>query len=141
MATSTQSFEEVFVARLEDLLKHRYPALKLEPPASGFSFGVPRPDFVISNPTTGSLLICELKSDFQARHIPLSTLSYIRGLRDWYLANRGNDGTVIFITTGEIPQLVKKGLTRDGIPFFEVVSPEEAIERLDVELRTLQQAA
>ncbi|HEU4451709.1 MAG TPA: hypothetical protein VFR81_01580 [Longimicrobium sp.] len=140
MATSTRSFDEIFLARLEDLLAERYPALELQTPTPGFRFGAPRPDFVIANSRTGSLLICELKSGFQARHIPLSTLPYIRGLRDWF-ADRGIEGDVVLITTGEIPQLVKKGLARDGIPFFEVASPEEATERLDAQLSKLQQAA
>ncbi len=141
MRSITQSFEEKFLAKLEETLAERYPALELDVPTSGFNFGAPRPDFVVSNPRTGSLLLCRVKSGLSAQHIPLSTLPYIRGLRDWFLTDRGIEGGVVLISTGPIPTLVKKGLARDGIPFFEVATPEEATERLDAQLSKLQQAA
>lgn len=115
--------------------------LKLEVPTSGSHFGAPRPDIVVSNPRTGALLLCRMKSGLPARYIPLSTLAYLRGLRDWFLTDRGIDGGVVFISTGPIPELVKKGSSQDGIPFFEVASPEEATERLTAQLPRLQQAA
>lgn len=141
MDTSTRNFEEVVLARLENLLAEQYPGLKLEVPTSGSHLFAPRPDFVVSNPDTGALLLCRVKSGLAAQYIPLSTLAYIRGLRDWFLTDRGVDGGVVLISTGPIPELVKKGLERDGIPFFEVDSPEEATDRLDSQLRKLQQAA
>jgi len=141
MATSTRGFEEVFLARLERLLAERYPALRLEMPVPGPYFGAPRPDFIVSNPSTGSVLLCQVKSGLPAQHLPLVTLPYIRSLRDWFLTDRGIEGDVVLISTGPIPTLVKKGLARDGIPFFEVASPEEATERLDAQLMKLQQAA
>jgi len=42
MATSTQSFDEIFLTRLEDLLAERYPTLELQAQAPGFRFGAPR---------------------------------------------------------------------------------------------------
>jgi len=141
MARETQSFEEIFAARLKHLLEDRYPELELQVTTLIFHFGAPHPDFVIANRSTGSLLICELKSGFQARHIPISTLPYIRWVRDWFLADRRVGVDIVLITTGEIPQLVKRGFARDGISYFEVASPEEAVERLDAQLMKLQQAA
>lgn len=140
MDTSTQNFEEIMLARLERLLAERYPGLKLDVPTSGNLFG-PRPDFVVSNPSTGSLLLCQVKSGLPARYIPLSTHAYILGLRDWFLTDRGVDGAVVLISTGPIPELVKKGLERDGIPFFEVDSPQEATDRLESQFGKLQHAA
>ena len=141
MDTSTRSFEEIMLARLEDLLARRYPGLKLDVPTSGSYVFAPRPDFVISNPSTGALLICQVKSGLPARYIPLTTPGYVRDLRDWFLTDRGVDGGVVLISTGPIPELVKKGLEQYGIPFFEVDSPEEATKRLEPQLGKLQQAA
>jgi hypothetical protein len=141
MARETQCFEELFLVRLEHLLAERYPSLNLQVPTSGGGFGVPRPDFIIANRSTGSLLICQVKSGLDARHIPLSTLPYIRWLRDWFRTGREINVDIVLIATGEIPQLVKKGFARDGISYFEVTSPEQAVERLDAQLMKLHQAA
>jgi hypothetical protein len=107
--------------------------LQLEIPAP--SFVRPSPDFVVANRCTGALLVGELKSGFQAEHIPLTTLPYLRALKESFGPENGD---VVFITTGKVPELVRSGLDADGIGCFQVQSPEEAAARLESRLHRLE---
>lgn len=134
---SISDFEGTFLERLEHVLAERHPRLQLEVPFSGSCFGAPSPDFVVYNPATGARLIGELKGGLQAEHMPFSTLPYLRSLREHF---RPSNGDVILITTGRVPELVRNGLTRDGIEFLQVASPEEATDRLEGRLSELERA-
>ena len=137
MSTSTQGFDELFLARLEELLAERHPRLELEIPTSGSSIGGPIPDFVVSNPATGSWIVGELKGGRQGKHLPFAMLPHVRALWERFRSDRHHPGDVVVITTGRIPNLVREGLDRDGIGFLEVSSPEEAVERVNERLESL----
>jgi hypothetical protein len=134
---SISDFEGTFLERLGHVLAERHPRLQLEVPSSGSHPGVPSPDFVVYNPATGARLAGELKDGLQAQHMPFSTLPYLRSLREYF---RPANGDVILITTGCVPELVRNGLTRDGIEFLQVASPEEATDRLENRLFELDKA-
>lgn len=137
MRTSIPCFEEQFFDRLEVLLARRHPGLELEIPASGASLYGPQPDFLVSNPRTGSLLAAELRSGIQAQHTPLTMLPRMRVLRD-LVRSAGRAGSdVVLITTAAVPNQVLAGLNRDGIPVLLVHSPEEAAERFGERLSAL----
>jgi hypothetical protein len=137
MSTSTKGFEEQLLARLETLLAERHPGLELEVPTSGSMERGPIPDFVISNPDTGSSIVVELKGGLQGKHLPFSMLPQMRALQQQFRVENPQRGEFVVITTGRIPNLVQEGLMHDGIEFLEVSSPEEAAERLDQRLETL----
>jgi hypothetical protein len=134
---SISDFEGTFLERLEHLLAERHPQLQLQVPSSGSYSGRPSPDLVVCNPATGARLVVELKDGLQAAHMPFSTLPYLRSLREHY---RPVKGDVILITTGSVPELVRTGLTKDGIEFLQVESPEEATDRLEDRLMQLEKA-
>lgn len=134
---SISDFEGTFLERLEHILAERHPTLQLEVPSSGAYSGVPTPDFVIHNPSTGARLAGELKGGLQAEHMPFSTLPYLRSLREHIGFENGD---VVLITTGSVPGLVRDGLTRDGIQFMQVASPEEATDQLEHRLAELEKA-
>jgi hypothetical protein len=137
MHTSTQGFDEIFLARLEQLLAERHPTLELEVPSSAASLYGPQPHFMVSNPRTGSRIGVDVRSGEQARYIPLVLLPKLRALRE-RLRSNGRDGSeVMLITTGSVPNLVRDGLDRDGIPILHVDSPEEAAERFGERLNAL----
>lgn len=138
MRTNTAGFEELFYERLQALLDDEYPALELHAPISGSSFGALTPDFVVSNPRTGASLAVRVKSGFQAAYIPLSTLPLLHELREQVRSARGSASDLVLITTGELPNIVKRGLAHDGIAFFEVDTPMEAAERMTSQLHQLQ---
>jgi hypothetical protein len=137
MSTSTKGFEELFLARLEELLAERHPSLELEVPTSGSRLCGPTPDFVVSNPETGSWMGGKLKGGFQAKHLPLAMLPHMRALREQFRSDHPQPGDFVVITTGRIPNLVQKGLNHDGIGFLEVSSPEEGAERVNERLGSL----
>jgi hypothetical protein len=131
---SIKDFEGTFLARLEHVLAERHPNLQLEIPSSNSYSGFPVPDFVVSNPVTGACLVGELKGGLQAEHMPYSTLPYLRSLRQHFGPEKGE---VVLITTGSVPDLVQKGLTNDGIGFFQVGSPEDATAQIEHRLFAL----
>jgi hypothetical protein len=137
MSTRSKDFDEEFLGLLESLLAERHPELELEVPTSGSVEYGPVPDFVISNPRTGSSIVGELKGGLQARHLPFSMLPHMRALQQRFRTDHSHRGEFVVITTGRIPNLVQEGLIHDGIQFLEVSSPEEAAERLDRRLQTL----
>jgi hypothetical protein len=132
---TTTDFEGPFLAHLEHLLTERHPTLQLSVPASGSYAGEPIPDFIVTNPETGAVLVGEVKSGAQAQHIPYSTLPQLRRIRDHYLSHRS---AMVLITTSFIPDLVRDGLNRDGIAHIQVGSAEEAANRLETQLRWLE---
>ena len=137
MSTSTKSFEELFLARLEALLAERHPAFELEVPTSGSRLYGPTPDFVVSNPETGSWMGGELKGGLQGRHLSFAMLPQMRALREQFRSDHPQPGDFVVITTGRIPDLVRRGLSHDGIEFLEVSSPEEGAERVNERLDSL----
>jgi len=137
MYMRTQGFEESFLHRLETLLAERHPALELEIPNSAASWYGPQPDFTVSNPRTGSQIAVNVRSGEQARHIPLVLLPKLRALRERLRSTGRDRSEVVLITTGTVPNLVRDGLNRDGIPILFVQSPEEAAERFGERLKTL----
>jgi hypothetical protein len=134
---STKSFEELFLARLEALLAERHPAFELEVPTSGSRLYGPTPDFVVSNPETGSWMGGELKGGLQGRHLSFAMLPQMRALREQFRSGHPQPGDFVVITTGRIPDLVRRGLSHDGIEFLEVSSPEEGAERVNERLGSL----
>jgi len=137
MSTNMKGFEELFLARLEELLAQRHPQLALEVPTSGSRARGPRADFVISNPKTGSAIAGELKGGKQGQHLPFSMLPQLRALREQIRTDHPARGEVVVITTGKVPNLVRDGLNHDGIAILNVSSPEEGAERLNECLDTL----
>lgn len=137
MPTSMKGFEELFLARLEELLAERHPGFELEVPTSGSRARGPRPDFVVSNPETGSAIAGELKGGLQGQHLPFSMLPQLRALREQIRSDHSDRGDVIVITTGQVPALVREGLDNDGITILNVSSPEEAAEALNERLNSL----
>jgi hypothetical protein len=137
MSTNGKGFEELFLARLEQLLAERHPGLELEVPTSGSRFRGPVPDFVVSNPETGSWIVGELKGGSQGKHLPFSMLPQLRALREQFRTDHPEPGEFVVVTTGRIPTLVQKGFDHDGIRFLEVSSPEEGAERVNERLETL----
>jgi hypothetical protein len=120
---------------LEHILTERHPTLQLSVPASGSYAGGPAPDFIVTNPQTGAVLVGEVKSGAQAQQIPYSTLPQMRRMREYYSAGRS---AVVLITTSIIPDLVRDGLVRDGIAHIQVGSAEEAANLLENKLRWLE---
>jgi hypothetical protein len=134
----TKDFEETFLSTFEDYLHQKYPRLKVEIPASGSHPGGPTPDIIVKNVETGTQFAVELKSGFQSSHIPISALSQLRALRNYY--THQEKGDLVFITTGDIPEIVKHGLKDSGILYYSVRSPIEAVSYLDEKLKQLEEA-
>jgi hypothetical protein len=138
MLTSTISSELQFYSRLEELVIQRHPGLRFEiPPPYPRGGEWPRPDVVITNPRTGAVLGAEVRVGYQAKHIPLSLLSLVRGVRERLRSDHSESADLVVITTGEILEILKPLLDKDGIGYLEVSSPEEAIERLEPRLERL----
>jgi hypothetical protein len=137
MSTRTRDFEAVVLTLLQELLGERHPSLELEVPSSGGYARGPRADLVISNPENGSVLAVELKGGERGRHIPFSMLPHVRALKEQIRSDHPESGDVVVVTTTELPEFVRQGLSHDGIAVLEVSSPEEAVERIDEQLAAL----
>lgn len=131
----TKDFEGPFLARLERLLTERHPTLQLSVPSSGSHSVGPTPDFIVTNPATGAVLVGEVKSGAHAQDIPYSTLPQLRRIKEHDKSDRS---AVVLITTSLLPDLVRDGLNKDGIAHIQVGSAEEAANRLENQLQWLE---
>jgi hypothetical protein len=137
MRTSTITPEAKFFVRLEEVLAERHPGLRLEPPPGRAGGKRPLPDIVITNPRTGFALGGEVRAGYEAKGIPMTLLPHLDDVRRGLQAEYDPSAEVVVITTGEIPQPLRGWLDQDGVEYFEVSSPEEAIERLESRLERL----
>lgn len=138
MLTNTFSADLDFYDHLESVLSARHPELKFEiPPAYPRGGEWPRPDVVITNPRTGGVLGVELRAGSRGKRLPIALLAQVRGVRDRFRAEHPESLDLVVITTGEIPRIVSERFDNDGVEYFEVSSPEEAIDRLEPWLERL----
>ena len=138
MFTNTFSADLDFYDHLENLLLVRHPELTFEiPPTYPRGGEWPRPDVVITNPRTGSVLGVELRVGSRGKRLPIALLAQVRGVRERFRAENPQSLDLVVVTTGEIPRIVSERLDNDGVEYFEVASPEEAIERLEPWLEQL----
>ncbi|MBV9109690.1 MAG: hypothetical protein JO306_09820 [Gemmatimonadetes bacterium] len=137
MITSTISPELLFFVRFEELFSARHPGLQLRRSPLSSREDWPLPDVVISNPRTGAALGAEVRVGYQAKALPMTLLPHVDKVRKRLRADYDPAADVVIITTGEVPQPLRRWLDDDGVEYFEISSPEEAMERLEPWLERL----
>lgn len=135
MDTTTGPYEEDFFTQFEEILARDYPELEMRAPPPGARFGAPAPELEVESLATGTRLALVVRAGFQASHLPIALLAYVRAVRDELQSEDRGGCRLALVTTGRIPAIVQGGLSRDGIPYFHVASPEEAAERVRLLLR------
>ena len=139
MRTNGKTFEvDELLERVERLLASKYPELEMTVPRIRWDMGALTPDFIISNPESGTSLAGEVKVGWQGKHLPVAMLPRVLEMRDLFQGERVAPGDLIVVTSGRLPTVVREGFVRAGVEVREEIATlEEAARYVDTKLASL----